>query len=334
MKGTLLSTIINPGANNVNGTNNATFTLDTGGLLQATTLRRSGSQNTTFNWNDGTIQNKSGGNLTVDATSGTLIISLADTGTHIFEADSGRTITVASTAILANKTGENGTLTKTGAGLLALNNANTYTGTTTVNAGTLLVNGSLLSSNTIVSTGATLGGSGLLQSVTLNGGTVAPGNSPGLLTVANLDASNGNFAFEIGAPNIRGVTYDAINATSLLTLGSNTTWNFSVIGNYNFQLNDTYDLFDWGTLDASTFESSTLLAALPDLDTVNSQLQWSVESFGVDGTVSVIPEPSTLDLLSLPFKLLIQACKTLNCTQIYNIVSHVNTNKFILAQGR
>lgn len=137
VNGTLVGTTINPGASVANGTNSATFTLNTGGLVQATTLRRTGSQDITFDWNGGTIQNRSGGSLTVDATSGTLTIGLAGTGTHTFEADSGRTITVASTATLVDKAGQNGTLTKAGAGVLALNGSNTHSGVTTVNAGTL-----------------------------------------------------------------------------------------------------------------------------------------------------------------------------------------------------
>ncbi|NBP15453.1 hypothetical protein EBU95_13800 [bacterium] len=111
-----------------------------------------------------------------------------------------------------------------------------------------------------------------------------------------VNASNGNFVFEIGAPTTRGVTYDAINATGLLTLGSNTTWNFNVIGNYNFQLNDTYDLFNWGTMDAVTLDTNTLLTALPNLNTATTNLKWSVDNFTVDGSVSVIPEPSALTL--------------------------------------
>jgi autotransporter-associated beta strand protein len=192
-----------------------------------------------------------------------------------------------------------GGLTKVGSGTLTLSGNNTYTGSTTVNGGTLLVNGSLASSNVVVSTGATLGGSGSLQTVTLNGGSVAPGNSPGLLYMNNFNASNGNLSFELGAPTTRGVTYDAINVQNLLTLGSSTAWNFTVVGNYAFQLNDTYDLFIWGTLDASTLDTNTLLTALPNLDTVNSNLAWSVENFTVDGSVSVIPEPDTFLLMVL-----------------------------------
>ena len=165
----------------------------------------------------------------------------------------------------------------------------------------LSVNGT--AGNVLVNSGGTLGGSGTLGNITLNGGSLAPGNSPGLLTAANLDASNGNLKFELGTPTTRGVTYDAIDVTGLLTLGANTTWNFTVVNSYAFQQNDIYDLFHWGTLDASTFDKNTLLNALPNLDTANTNLAWSVDSFGIDGTISVIPEPTAADLILLPFKI-------------------------------
>ena len=196
-------------------------------------------------------------------------------------------------------------LVKSGAGILTLGGANTYTGSTTINGGTLLVNGSLLSTNAVVLTGATLGGSGSLQAVNLQGGSLSPGNSPGLLTMTSLNANNGNFVFELGAPTSRGVTYDAVNVSGLLSLGANTTWQFQIYNGYAFKLNDTYDLFNWGTLDASTLDTNTLLTALPDLNTASTDLKWSVDSFTIDGTVMVIPEPSPTTLFILGSTLLI-----------------------------
>jgi len=190
-------------------------------------------------------------------------------------------------------------LRKDGTGTVTLQAANTYNGDTTITGGTLIVNGSLQSPLTTVSAGATLGGSGSLQGVLLNGGTIAAGNSPGLLSMTSLNGSNGTFAFELGAPTTRGVTYDAMDVSGLLTLGSNTTWTFSVHNNYAFQLNDTYDLMDWGALDASTFDSNTLQAALPDLDTANTGLTWDINSFTTNGTIGVIPEPSAASLMVL-----------------------------------
>lgn len=196
----------------------------------------------------------------------------------------------------------NGGLLKTGEGAFTLSSASTYTGTTTINAGTLLVNGTSQSASVVVNAGATVGGSGTLLNVVMQGGTLAPGNSPGLLSMMSLNANNGIFAFELGAPTTRGITYDAINVQSLLTLGENTEWMFTIHNNYAFQLNDAYDLFNWDSLDAASFDASVLQAALPDLNTASTALTWDVSEFTTSGVVSIIPEPTTLELLCLPFK--------------------------------
>jgi autotransporter-associated beta strand protein len=188
-------------------------------------------------------------------------------------------------------------LRKDGTGKVTMQAANTYNGDTVIGGGTLIVNGSLQSPLTTVNNGALLGGSGLLQGVLLNGGTISAGNSAGLLSMNSLNASNGNFIFELGAPSSRGITYDAIDVSSLLTLGTDTSFTFEVLDNYSFQMNDSYDLFNFSSIEASTFDVNTLLAALPNLDTANSNLKWDVNSFTTDGIVNVIPEPSTFSLM-------------------------------------
>ena len=187
-------------------------------------------------------------------------------------------------------------LRKDGTGTVTLQAANTYNGDTTITGGTLIVNGSLQSPLTTVSAGATLGGSGLLQGVLLNGGTIAAGNSPGLLSMTSLNGSNGTFAFELGAPTTRGVTYDAMDVSGLLTLGNSTAWTFSVLNDYAFQDADAYDLFNFDSMDAAAFDSAVLLAALP---TLSDGLQWNVSSFTTDGIVNVIPEPSASLLFAI-----------------------------------
>ena len=62
-------------------------------------------------------------------------------------------------------------------------------------------------------------------------------------------------------------------------------------------MGDVYDLFDFAFIDVSAFDNAVLLAALPDLDTANSNLTWDVNSFNTDGIVNVIPEPSTFSLM-------------------------------------
>jgi len=212
--------------------------------------------------------------------------------------------TVNVNGIITGSTVSGGTLIVTGSGGNTIINSGTATvnntgliSSATINGGLLSVNGT--AGNITVNTGGTLGGSGSVGDVSLNGGTLSPGNSPGLLTTSSLDASNGNFIFQLGAPTTRGITYDAINVTNLLKLGANTTWQFQIDGGYNFQLNDSYDLFNWGFIDTTGFDVSVLQAALPNLDTPNTNLAWDVNKFTTDGTISVIPEPHTSTLASV-----------------------------------
>ena len=93
-----------------------------------------------------------------------------------------------------------GSLIKSGGGTLILTGASTYAGPTAVNEGQLTVNGSLASAVSVQQQG-TLGGSGHVGSLTVNdGGTVAPGNSIGTLSV-DRDVrfeSGSRYAVEIG----------------------------------------------------------------------------------------------------------------------------------------
>jgi subtilase-type serine protease len=94
--------------------------------------------------------------------------------------------------VWSNDISGHGGLTKLGIGTLVLTGANTYSGPTLVNEGRLAVNGSLASAVTVNDTGI-LGGNGQVASLTANrGGTVAPGNSMGILNVAgNLNLAPG-----------------------------------------------------------------------------------------------------------------------------------------------
>ncbi|NBY65464.1 MAG: hypothetical protein EBQ51_00005, partial [Verrucomicrobia bacterium] len=120
-----------------------TFNFNSGTLTADTIRRDFDGTSLAFNWNDGTIRNRTNASLTisrgVNATQD-MVLSLAGTGTHTFNVDSGRTITVASTATLADKSGEQGTLVKAGAGELIFSGNNSYTGDTTVLGGTLTLN--------------------------------------------------------------------------------------------------------------------------------------------------------------------------------------------------
>ena len=86
-----------------------------------------------------------------------------------------------------------GALTKEGIGTMTLSGTSDYSGATIVSAGMLAVNGTIISEVT-VQNGGTLGGAGNVGAVeVLSGGTFAPGNSIGTMTV------NGAFNLDAGA---------------------------------------------------------------------------------------------------------------------------------------
>ena len=106
-----------------------------------------------------------------------------------------------------------GGLVKRDTGTLIMTNTNTYTGDTLVHEGTLQLDGSI-TSNTDVDFDGTLTGTGTIFGNLRNRGVVAPGDSPGTLTVTGnyLQTSNGDFSAEVGGLN-SGVNAD------LLTMG-------------------------------------------------------------------------------------------------------------------
>ena len=285
--------------------------LNTGSALRG--LTKSGTGTLTFE----AVNSYNGETLVQD---GTLVIettgSIASSSTVV----SGGTmrvrgiaggVAVNSGTLLVNSGGIVGATTVGGGTLLVdgtAGNVIVNSGTATVNSGgsigSTTINGSLLTMNgsagdVVVNTGGTLKGSGGVQGLTLNGGTLAPGNSPGLLSTYELNGSNGTFQFQLGAPTTRGITYDAINVTSALTLGANTNFTFETLDNYIYADGNTYDLFDWGSADMSAFNVSVLEAALPSLAST-PDLSWNVSQFTLDGTVSVssVPEPSTGSLMA------------------------------------
>ena len=117
-----------------------------------------------------------------------------------------------------------GTLAKSGAGTLTLTATNTYNGATTVDAGKLVVNGAISNSAVTVQSSAILGGSGVVGSTTvLNGATIAPGNSPGALTInGDLTWNNGgNYDWEVlklPSAGIAGTDWDLLSVSGTLNL--------------------------------------------------------------------------------------------------------------------
>lgn len=157
-----------------------------------------------------------------------------------------------------------GALTKEGAGELDLRGTNTYTGETRVSAGLLSVNGSIANSAlTTVLDGATLGGVGTVGDLKIaKGGTLAPGNSIGTLTV------NGDVTFDAGSTfrvevDQTGKT-DKLSATGAIALNGQL---YFVPTSGNYLPATDYDILTAGNGITGTFASIGSSAAflLPEL---------------------------------------------------------------------
>ncbi|MEO8388480.1 autotransporter domain-containing protein [Polaromonas sp.] len=125
-----------------------------------------------------------------------------------------------------------GPVVKSGTGNVNFSGTNTYSGSTVVSGGTLSVNGSLTNSAVQVLNGGTLGGTGSVRNTTIqSGGTLAPGNSIGTLTVV------GNLTFNAGSVYSVEVdsagSNDRTNATGTLTINGGTVNVLANVGTYS-----------------------------------------------------------------------------------------------------
>ena len=155
----------------------------------------------------GTLQIGNGG------TTGSIVGNVVDNGTLAFNRSDS--------FIFSGAISGTGNLVKDGAGTLSLTGNNSYTGLTAVIGGQLSVNGAFASQLAIGSSG-TLRGTGTLNGPLVVAGRLAPGNSPGTLTVAGpvTFASGSTFQTDIDGT---GTGTGAGNYSRLVTTGSSGT---------------------------------------------------------------------------------------------------------------
>lgn len=130
--------------------------------------------------------------------------------------------------------------------------------------------------------------------LTLDGGTLAPGNSPGLTEIL------GDFQFVSGTVEIEigGLTpeteFDVLDIGGASVLNGN--FDISLISSFTPMLGDTFDLVD-----------AASLTGMPQFNFSNAQLAhglaWDTSSFLADGSISVgiatVPEPGATTVLLL-----------------------------------
>lgn len=115
------------------------------------------------------------------------------------------------------------------------------TDTLVVNGGTLLINGTQTGSSVTIGSGGTLGGTGSIDSVTNTGGTLAPGLSPGTLTVTSLTLNSAStFSVELNGTTA-GTEYDKLISTGAVDLG-----NATLAGTVGFspQVGDSFTIIE------------------------------------------------------------------------------------------
>lgn len=236
----------------------------------------------TLTFNNTSFSNTFGG----AAAARTLILGGSNTGANTIAG------TIADNSVL-------GTIgvVKNGVGTWVLGGNNTYTGPTSIDAGKLVVNGTLGSGAVAVASAATLGGSGVIGGAVtvLGGGIVAPGNSPGTLTVNNAFVLAGTslLSYELNAQDttVGGGINDLIAGVTNLTLDG--TLDIAGSGNWTTVADQTkWRLFNYsGTLT----DNGLSIGTAPTLA--------GGQSFLIDtatlGQVNlvIVPEPSTLAML-------------------------------------
>ena len=161
-----------------------------------------------------------------DQLAGTGIYALFGAGTVNTGSSTNVTLRVGSGDFSGLISGQ-GAFVKDGTGTLVIGAGGNIAvmGAATVDAGTLVVNGSIASGlgSAQVNTGGTLGGTGLVGPVTLAGGNLAPGNSPGTITVADLLWASGTIVFDLGPTQAQS---DLIETGTLYGLGTSYVFDF------------------------------------------------------------------------------------------------------------
>lgn len=245
-----------------------------------------------------------------------------------FTAASGGRVTFSGT-IKDNSSSEfrQGGVNKVGGGTVVFTGVtNTYTLGTVVSEGTLLINATPVggsgvgTGNLTVASGATLGGaSGRVKlaadnSINING-TIDVGDGSGAAIMFfdtsgagafNLNAGS-TISLDIWTNTLTGVDRIVTQNTTNVILDDTSTLSVANAGAVTFASGDTFNLFDWANTPTGTF--GTVL-----LPTLTGGLTWDTSDIYNTGTISVVPEPSSVLLCGLGLAM------TLHCLRRRNRV--------------
>lgn len=221
--GAITGDVANNGTLTFNRSNEETFA----GIISGTgAVRQEGAGTTIL-----TAENSFSGGTTITAgtlqvgnggTSGSIAGDVTNNGALVFNRSNAMTF--------AGSISGTGTLTKTGSGTLELTgNSSSFSGPTTLAGGGLKVNGSLADSTVTAMSGTTLSGVGTVGGILArSGSTIAPGNSPGTLTVSRdyVQSAGSTYATEI-VPGSTTSDLIVVNGTATIDRGAQlavSTW--------------------------------------------------------------------------------------------------------------
>lgn len=161
-------------------------------------------------------------------------------------------------------------LTTTGLGAVVINNDSTGDG------------------NVIVQNGSLSGNGSIAGDVSNQSGTISPGNSPGLLAINGdfTQAEQGTLLIELAGTAAR-TEYDVLQVDGAVSLGG--ALEVSLLDGFEPLVGDTFSLLEFGSLSGNFDE--ILLPAL------GNGLVWDDSVLYSNGSITVIPEPTTLLLL-------------------------------------
>ncbi len=228
-------------------------------------------------------------------------VSAFGTGTVVI--GSGATLDLAGFAITNVLDNRGGALAGLGAysGSQTVSGASTFGGTvggavTVGSGGHVDTTGAIFTGPVTVESGGTISGTGTLASVAIaSGGTLSPGDSPGLLTVdGDLGLAPGSMTLIEISGRSRGADpgYDAVNVSGALSLGG--TLSVSFLDGFAPSGSATFDLFRFGSIGGSF--------AQINLPSVGGYV-WDSSMLAIDGTLSLsalssVPEPGSFALLA------------------------------------
>ncbi|HVP55683.1 MAG TPA: PEP-CTERM sorting domain-containing protein [Candidatus Eisenbacteria bacterium] len=164
------------------------------------------------------------------------------------------------------------------------------TGTYAQSAGSTIVDGTFSSVTPIHIDGGTLSGSGLIQGDVFMGGTMSPGDSPGLLTIQGnyTQLSSGSFFAEL-AGLTPGTQYDQLVVSGLATLDG--TLDVVLLNGFVVHLGDSFVLM--------TFANETGQFSELDLPRLPHGEMWLLSYNPSNLTLQAAPTPEPASMLLL-----------------------------------